>query len=158
MHVVAIRTWAGHQLGAFLPMHEEAIVVTLDAPVAVVTAHLYQTEVTGTVGLTVVGKRAEKILTSEDIARVLSPLAVCCKSKCLSNWKKELKPELSKAIVTTERRAYAAMGELSRQQHYSAVIRSLLRYKTGTANNGEGVVVTGEYIGMKGQMGRYDKG
>lgn len=104
------------------------------------SAELYQTEVTGITGPTVCGKRAKRVVKEECIEEVLHPLTMCCNEKCISLWKEKLGTNLSRAIISTERHAYAAMGEVARQHHYGNLVRSLLRIKTATATNGSGVI------------------
>lgn len=94
----------------------------------------------------VVGKRGQVVTRPEHIDKAMHPLAYCCEGWCLSKWKEELGPSLARAIISTERHAHAAMGETSRQQHYQVLLRGLLRYKTGVATSGEGVVRTGKSI------------
>ena len=107
---------------------------------------LYQTEVTGVIGRLVSGKRGEMVTRRDQVDRVMHPLAYCCEGWCLMRWKEELGPNMSRAIVCTERHAYAAMCETSRQEHYQRVLRDLLRYRTGVATNGEGIVRTGKSL------------
>lgn len=105
---------------------------------------VYQTEVTGVIGRLVVGKRGALVTRPDQVDRVMHPLAYCCEGWCVMRWKEELGPTVAKAIVCTERHAYAAMCETSRQEHYQRVLRDLLRFRTGVATNGEGTVRTGE--------------
>lgn len=108
--------------------------------------NLYATEVTGVIGPLVVGKRGQLVTRPDQIQKALHPLCYCCEGWCLGKWKEELGPSLSRAIITTERTAYASMCETSRQHHYQVLLRGLLRYKTGVATTGEGVVRTGKPI------------
>lgn len=73
---------------------------------------------------TITSQRGKRMVTPASIQQVLQPGASCCKSgNCISLWKDAL-GDSAEAVVTTERKAYAAMTETDRRTHFMTMLKT----------------------------------
>lgn len=108
-----------------------------------VTEHLYGGTIHGKPLIEVKGLRAQRLISKEDIDELIHPKAKCCNGNCISLWKDDLPDDELRAIITTERNAFAKMSEPVRRLHYMTFLKQLLVpiYATVSTNK---KVLTGE--------------
>lgn len=77
-------------------------------------------------------QRAEEIVLEREVNRVVAgDFGDCCYRSCLSTWRtKKFRGKLARAVVYTERRAYAKMDRFQRLLFYERRIRQGLDYVT----------------------------
>jgi hypothetical protein len=99
-------------------------------------------------------KRGKLLVTPKDINAVLSPFSTCCSSKeCIQKWQEDLTPEVARAIVTTERNAYAEMGETARRVHYMTWLSHLRVPQYVTMTGGKNVLQGEHTYGYPNHVG-----
>lgn len=104
----------------------------------------YGVEVLGDIPHTLIGKRAQKIVSKADMKKILRCKESCCDKKCLKTWRRCQKGKDCKMVLETHRFATASMNETARQHHFINIIKDHLVAKMAVASNGEGKVITGK--------------
>jgi hypothetical protein len=109
---------------------------------------LYQTTTHGKPRPTATTKRSAELVTEGAIDLLLESEPICCSTgKCLKLWMADLDAEKVRAIITTERGAYASMGETARRVHYMTWLKQLRVPQYATSPSGK-KVLTGEELPM----------
>jgi hypothetical protein len=101
------------------------------------TGGVYQSTTHGKPNVEVTHARAKQLITPEDIEKVLSGHATCCDTgNCIQLWRRDLGDDIARAVVTTERNAFAQMGETARRVHYMTWLQHLRvpQYSTTSGN------------------------
>jgi len=88
------------------------------------------------------GKRGERIISQEDIDKVMRPDCECgCGENCIGLWKAYFR-DLARPIITVERSAYAGMTPVQRAIHYQSLIKGMLEVVVRTENRTNSTVMT----------------
>jgi hypothetical protein len=101
---------------------------------------LYKTRIVGPRHKTVQGKRAAKLVLDASIQKVIDNPVCCSSGQCLKKWIEDHGDEVAKAVIATERGAYAAMSETARRVGCMKMLQALRVPVMETTPDGQKIV------------------